>query len=145
MPEIVEITCSIKANVSDVYEAIKDKDKLQSYFVSSASMSLQADETISWEWADYNARCDIKVIQLIPNEVIKFIWPAEGDSKTVCMTLKQITESSTEIRITESEFGNTPAEITKIKQQTQGWTDFVCSLKAYLYTGINLRNGTQSK
>ena len=32
-------------------------------------------------------------------------------------------------------------EVSKALLQTQGWTDFVNSLKAYLYTGINLRNG----
>ena len=33
------------------------------------------------------------------------------------------------------------AGIEKALQQTQGWTDFICSMKAFLYCGINLRNG----
>jgi hypothetical protein len=31
--------------------------------------------------------------------------------------------------------------VTVALQQTQGWTDFICSMKAFLYGGINLRSG----
>ncbi|MFT6850543.1 MAG: hypothetical protein ACJATA_001357 [Sphingobacteriales bacterium] len=31
--------------------------------------------------------------------------------------------------------------VQRAMRQTQGWTDFICSLKGFLYTGINLRTG----
>ncbi len=47
----------------------------------------------------------------------------------------------TNIEISESGFEMKKKENKKALLQTQGWTDFICSLKAYLYTGVNLRNG----
>ena len=38
-------------------------------------------------------------------------------------------DATTEVNITEKSYENTPEGIKKTMQQTQGWTDFLCSLK----------------
>jgi len=78
---------------------------------------------------------------VIENEQITFDWEASGNKATVSMSLSSKEENKTKLVITENSFEANEKGIAKALQQTQGWTDFICSLKAYLYTGINLRNG----
>ena len=63
----------------------------------------------------------------------------------VTMLFASVDDYITEVEITESSYQNNIEGIKKVMQQTQGWTDFLCSLKAYLYTGINLRNGKMNE
>jgi uncharacterized protein YndB with AHSA1/START domain len=136
----VKVESSIKRTIDEVFEAIVLPEKLKCYFVSKASAPLVEGTTLNWEFADYNVTIKVEVKKVVPNEHIRFEWSASGHSAVVNMyfTAK---EDSTKIRITEGLFENSEEGIKKTMQQTQGWTDFICSLKAYLYTGINLRDG----
>jgi hypothetical protein len=75
------------------------------------------------------------------NEHISFEWAASGISALVSIHFTVIDPDSTSVTITEESFPFDQAGVAKALQQTQGWTDFICSMKAYLYCGINLRNG----
>lgn len=57
------------------------------------------------------------------------------------MLLSSEEKHKIKIFITKDAFEANDEGLKKAFQQTQGCTDFVCSLKAYLYTSMNLRNG----
>jgi len=57
----------------------------------------------------------------------------------VIINFSEENKGKTNIEITEDSFEENEEGIKRAMGQTQGWTDFICSLKAYLYTGINLR------
>ena len=57
------------------------------------------------------------------------------------MQLEQKPDGSTVVRITEKEMDNNDAGIHWLKGNTEGWSNFLACLKAYLEYGINLRKG----
>lgn len=140
---------SIQVKVSDhilkpievVFNAIVDPTKITKYFVSDASDFISEGKNIEWEFKDYNVKLTVDVLKVIKNEQITFDWEASGKKARVSISLISENADKTKITITEDSFEANEDGIAKALQQTQGWTDFICSLKAYLYTGINLRNG----
>lgn len=137
----VKVSDHVMRTVDKVFNAIVDPTQITKYFVSNASDILSEGNKIIWEFKDYNVKLNIEVIKVIKNEQITFNWEACGNKTKVSMLLSSEEEHKTKIVITEDAFEANEEGIKKALEQTQGWTDFVCSLKAYLYTGINLRNG----
>jgi uncharacterized protein YndB with AHSA1/START domain len=138
----VEINDFVARPISEIFRAIVDKNQLIGYFVSSASSDLTSGTDVEWEFADYGVSCIIQSIQVQENESITFEWEVENKMRKVNIKLSNVEDQKTKINITEESY--TLEEIKTMMGQTQGWTDFSCSLKAYLYTGINLRNGRKA-
>ncbi len=124
-----------------MWNAIVNQDEIIRYFTSSVSSSIVEGKKIDWEFADYNVTVKIEVPKVIENELIVFKWGASGNEAEVQISLSATKDNFTKVEITEKEFEATEDGIQKIMQQTQGWTNFICSMKAWLYTGVNLRNG----
>lgn len=141
MSIVVNVKDKIKKPVYEVWDAIINPEKINKYFVSKASAAIEAGKVIHWEFADYNVTIDIEIVQVVLNKSIKFRWDASRKIAEVEMLFSVKNKNETAIEITESAFDLNVDEMQKAMQQTQGWTDFICSLKAYLYTGINLRSG----
>ncbi len=137
----VNVSTTIYKPLNEVFRAIEDPKKITNYFVSHASDKLAEGKKITWEFKDYNVEIDVQVRTFIKNEKIVFDWEASGHKARVTMIFSEDGENTTKLDITEDSFESNEEGIKKALQQTQGWTDFGCSLKAYLYTGINLRTG----
>ncbi|WP_272150318.1 SRPBCC domain-containing protein [Tenacibaculum aiptasiae] len=137
----VHVKDVVRRNIEEVFKAIVDKEKISKYFVSEASANLVEGTEVKWEWKDFGAECMVNVLSVTENKEIVFSWAGNQIVTEVEMKFTSNDDATTEVNITEKSYENTPEGIKKTMQQTQGWTDFLCSLKAYLYTGINLRNG----
>ncbi|MFT4602007.1 MAG: hypothetical protein ACI857_002193 [Arenicella sp.] len=135
----VKISDNVTKDIGTVYQSIIKKESLCAYFTSDSSADLDAGARVIWEWKDYNAKCEVFDIITKENEFIQFNWSAAGAMKTVKIELTSITDNQTKITITESEFGLSEEDVKAMLRQTQGWTNFASCLKAFLYTGINLR------
>lgn len=57
------------------------------------------------------------------------------------IVLEKQTDDSTVVKIVEHEMSDDEAGIKQVIGQTEGWANFLASLKAYLEYGINLRKG----
>ena len=137
----VKVSDHIISPIEVVFNAIVDSTQITKYFVSDASDSISEGKKLEWEFKDYNVKLEVEVLKVIKNEQITFNWKASGEKAKVSISLNSENANKTKITITEDSFEANEDGIEKALQQTQGWTDFICSLKAYLYTGINLRNG----
>ena len=137
----IEIPGIINKPVSEVFEAIVEPGKLNCYFTSRSSGIIESGKTVIWEFKDQNVILDIDIIETEQDIHISFRWRATGNDTYVSINLESDEENNTKIVITEKEFSSEENDIKTAMQQTIGWTDFICSLKAYLYTGINLRDG----
>ncbi len=137
----VHVRDLVRKDIDTVFNAIVDKDKISKYFVSSASLDLIEGAEVKWEWKDFNAKCMVNVLVIEKNNRIVFNWEGNQVATKVEMLFSNKDNGITEVNITESSYENNEEGIKRVMQQTQGWTDFICSLKAYLYTGINLRTG----
>ncbi|MDH3649651.1 MAG: SRPBCC domain-containing protein [Saprospiraceae bacterium] len=137
----VRVNDVVQASQEDVFNSIVDPQKITCYFPSKSSGPLADGNQILWTFEDVGVSLQVDVIRVDEPSQISFTWRASGVQATVDILLEKLDASQTKIQITESSFEMNKEGVQKALQQTQGWTDFVCSLKAYIYTGINLRNG----
>lgn len=138
----VNVKDTILKPAKKVFDAIIQPETMKKYFISKASDKMTEGKKIKWEFEDVGAKIDVKVLKIIENKQITFEWNASGKSaKKVDISLEPESDEQTNIKITESSFEFTKEGIKKALGQTQGWTDFICSMKAYLYADLNLRKG----
>ena len=124
---------------TDVLEAIVDPARMASYFISRGSARMTPNAKLEWEWSDVGAKLDIHVRAVAPDHVT-FLWSATGTPTQVTLALTADGDG-TKLVATELPFELSEDGAARAVQQTQGWTDFCCSLEAYLVHGINLRTG----
>lgn len=125
----------------EVFEAIVNQDKLSEFFISRASGPIKQGEAITWFFDDVGGELLVTVRAVIQNTSISFDWAASGVSALVDIQMESITPDKTSIVITEKSFPLDKDGVSRALGQTQGWTDFICCMKAFLYKGINLREG----
>src|SRR5687768_2970970 len=138
---IVEVSQQIAKPIDQVFEAIVNPDHMVNYFVSEASGPIEKGASLCWTFGDVGVSCDIKVIGLKKNEQITFTWPTGEKDTTVNISLIPIDDYLTEITATETGWDLDADGVKKALGQTQGWTDMLLCLKAYLEFNINLRRG----
>ncbi|MDP2884826.1 MAG: SRPBCC domain-containing protein [Ignavibacteria bacterium] len=137
----VNIKDRILKPVSEVFEAIVKPDHLAGFFVSAASGPIEQGVAVTWRFDDVGAIVSASIKEVRANELILFEWTASGINTRVTIRLEAVGSDLTSVAITEDGWALDKHGVTRALQQTQGWTDFLCSLKAFLYTGINLRDG----
>jgi uncharacterized protein YndB with AHSA1/START domain len=137
----VRVKDKVLKPVDEVFEAVVNPDKLCRFFISRATGPLVEGEIVTWFFDDAGVEVAVEGKGIKENELIAFEWAAGGTSAQVELLFTSIDENSTSVTITEKSFPFDRQGVSQALQQTQGWTDFICSLKAFLYCGINLRNG----
>jgi uncharacterized protein YndB with AHSA1/START domain len=137
----VSIKDRVLRPVSDVFEAIVDPDRLSGFFVSAASGPLTEGAMVTWHFVDVGATVSATVKRVKQNELISFEWAASGVTAKVDIMLEAINPTTTSVKIVEDGWPLDKQGVARALGQTQGWTDFLCCMKAFLYTGINLRQG----
>ena len=136
----VKVEHHIARPVAAVFDAIVDPAKMSQYFISRGSGRMELGAKLEWEWSDVGAKLAIEVGQLDVNRKIGFAWSATGMPTKVTLTVES-DGTGTKLVAIEGPFALTDPGVARAMQQTQGWTDFGCCLKAYLVHGINLRAG----
>jgi uncharacterized protein YndB with AHSA1/START domain len=127
--------------ISEVFDAIVNPQKIDKYFASEASGPLKVGESITWNFADVDRVISPRVIAVEDNRHIAFLWNASGVEARVDIELEPYDAGSTRIAIVEDGWPLDQEGVQLALQQTAGWTDFVCCMKAYLQFGVNLREG----
>jgi uncharacterized protein YndB with AHSA1/START domain len=125
----------------EVFDAIVNPAKITKFFASNASGPFRTGETVTWTFADVGRSISPKVLAVEPETHIAFEWDASGDSARVDITLTPYEGDTTRVVIVEDGWPMDAKGIKRALQQTQGWTDFICCMKAYLQFGVNLRAG----
>ena len=139
----VQIGIFISASV--IFDAIIDPEKMSKYFISGSTGKMESGKTLTWTWEDFEGEHEVKIGKIEKDKVVSFEWNGSGVNCVVVITLEPKGENQTLVKITESEW---PADYKGANQcmgQVEGWTHFLCCLKAYLEYGINLRAGALIK
>lgn len=138
----VKVQYNILRPAQEVFDAIVNPDRLSRYFISESSGPLVTGAQLQWKWADVGAACEVEAGEIVPQQKIAFVWKMGDYRGAVKLQLTTAENGGTDLLITEDAgFEMDEAGIAGALRQTQGWTDFCCCLRAYLYTGVNLRNG----
>ncbi|MGI6854722.1 SRPBCC domain-containing protein [Mesorhizobium sp. 1B3] len=130
--------------VAEVFDAVVNPTKLSGYFttIGGASAPLTTGTTVTW-WGDV----PVEVDEVTKDKRIVLRWDAsvqEGEPayKTrIEMNFEALDDGGTMVTIAESGWREGENGLEKSYLNCGGWTQMLCSMKAYLEYGINLREG----
>jgi uncharacterized protein YndB with AHSA1/START domain len=127
--------------VSEVFAAIVDPAKMSRFFISRATGPMERGATIEWSFDDVGMKLSVDVREVDENHRIVFDWAASGVNARVSIRLEARGPDNTLVEINEAAWPMDEEGVRRALGQTQGWTDFLCCMKAFLQHGINLRRG----
>ena len=149
-----KVAARVAKPVEEVYEAVVNPDHLSAYFTTGGAKGrIEKGATVMWDFHDFPGEFPVTVIDAVPNEKIVLEWattqpdgtPIDDPSATydtrMSMTFESLDDGRTLITVTEG--GWTPDEdgLKASYGNCEGWMQMMCSLKAWLEHGINLREG----
>ncbi|WP_027381531.1 SRPBCC family protein [Chryseobacterium daeguense] len=132
----VEAQMLIRKPIEDVFEAFITPEITTNFWFTKSTGKLEEGKTVTWEWEMYGAKSDVKVLQIVQNQLIKTIW---GEPSTnVDYEFKRM-EKGTLVIIKSYGFSQKGEDLLKIiNDNTGGFTTVLDGCKAYLEHGINL-------
>lgn len=137
------VQLKIRKPVAEVFEAVVDPKKLSGYFTKTASGRMAEGQTVMWSFPEFPGEFPVKIRQVVPNERIELAWESQegGYDTQVEMVFKPLEGGHTMVQISESGWRDTPKGHEASHGNAGGWMHMMCSMKAYLEYGINLREG----
>jgi uncharacterized protein YndB with AHSA1/START domain len=135
--------------VSEVFEAVVNPTNLSQFFTTGGAKGrIETGVTVSWDFADFPGAFPVEVVEVEKDRKIVLRWAAdEGPGKpvgyktTVTMTFEALPDERTLVSISESGWRENEGALSASYGNCHGWTQMLCSLKAYTERGINLREG----
>lgn len=138
----IKTALQVAKSRQEVYEAIIDPAKMSNYFISESTGEMKEGESLTWKFPEFEGDVQIEVSKIVPPELITFHWEgAKGKKLKVEITLLEMPDNSTLVKVTEGKMTADKAGIVWYGGNTEGWANFLACLKAYLEHGINLRKG----
>lgn len=138
----VKAAIQVSRPPAEVYESIVDPVQMSQYFIATASGPMEEGREITWKFPEFAAEFPIRVARLDPGSFISFYWTIDGEELITEISLEPARQpGATVIRIAEKSREPDEAGLRWLKQNTEGWANFLACLKAWLEYGINLRIG----
>lgn len=127
----------------EVFEAIVDPDKMKNYFISQSTGYMKEGETVTWRFPEMDMEFPVMVAKIEKDKYISFYWDGamDGEQTFIEMNLQAVADDITFIKVTEKSKDNNEAGIKWLKSNTEGWANFLASMKAWLEYGVHLRKG----
>ena len=151
-----KVTGRIAKPVHEVFEAVADPAQLSRYFTTGGAKGrLVTGAIVTWSFHDFAGAFPVEVAEVVPDQKIVLRWaahegdPSDGDAgaksagynTTVTMEFEALEDGRTLVTISEEGWRETQGGLKASYGNCHGWTQALCSLKAYLEHGINLRDG----
>ncbi|AZN73104.1 ATPase [Georhizobium profundi] len=144
-----KVSGRIARPIHDVFEAVANPDKLSGYFTTGGAKGrLEAGATVTWDFADFPGAFPVKVEEMDAPRRIVLRWEAADRDEagrpydtTVTMTFAPLDGDRTLVTISEEGWLETAEGVKNSYSNCGGWMQMLCSLKAYVEHGINLRDG----
>lgn len=127
--------------IEEVFEAIINPDKMSNYFIERSSGRLEDGVTVEWKFPEFDDIFPVTGKLIRSYDYISFDWSGGEDGMVVEIFLEAYQDIFTVVRIKESYMPVNDEGIKQAIGQTEGWSNFLACLKAYLEYGINLRKG----
>lgn len=138
----IKTALKVRRNRHDAFEAIVDPDQMSHYFISKSTGRIEEGANLIWQFPEFDMEFPVRVDEVRPDEFISWYWKdPEGNETKVEVTLRTMDDASTFVTVIEKSRDNNEKGIQWLKSNTEGWANFLASLKAWLEYGINLREG----
>jgi uncharacterized protein YndB with AHSA1/START domain len=128
---------------AEVFDAIVDPGKMRHYFISKSSGYMKEGETIPWQFPEMDMEFPVTVGKIEKDKYVSFYWDGamDGEQTFVEIQLKQNAADKTFVSVTEKSKPNNEAGIKWLKNNTEGWANFLACMKAWMEYDIHLRRG----
>jgi len=149
-----KVAARIAKPLEEVYEAVVNPDHLSAYFTTGGAKGrMEKGSTVIWDFHDFPGQFPVKVIDAVLNEKIVLDWEATNGDGEPCdapgagydirmtMEFESLEDGRTLITINESGWRSDEAGLKSSYGNCEGWMQMLCSLKAWMEYGINLREG----
>ncbi|MDR5589191.1 SRPBCC domain-containing protein [Christiangramia sp. SM2212] len=138
----IKVKLQISKPVSEVKDAIIRADKMANYFIAEGARNMEEGKNIQWTFPEFPEMIiDVKILKIDSDQVI-FEWEGSKNKQLeVRIDLEERPGNSTLITVSEGKMKYDPEGIVWLKRNTEGWSNFLACMKAYLEFGINLRKG----
>lgn len=137
----IKANIQIQKQVSEVFGAIVNPEKMSGYFIQRGSSRLEEGKTVQWKWPEFDDEAPIRIAKIERDKYISFYWDGAENTETLVEVNLEGIDNDTKVTVTEKSMENNEAGIKWLKGNTEGWANFLACLKAYLEYNINLRNG----
>ncbi|MEV1022570.1 SRPBCC domain-containing protein [Streptomyces sp. NPDC050264] len=117
--------------VEDVFRAIVTPEGLSSFFTAEASAAMVPGTTVTWRFGHVDATFEVLIGEIEPDRLISWTWP--GGQVTIELA---DADGGTRLTVTEQPMADGIEGAAQAVGQTQGWTYFMCGLRAHLLHGI---------
>lgn len=132
----VEAQMLIRKPIEDVFEAFINPEVTTNFWFTKSTGKLEEGKTVTWEWEMYGVKSEVKVHQIIPNELIRTEW---GSPSTNMDYEFKTMEKGTLVVIKSYGFSQTGEDLLRqVNDNTGGFTTVLDGCKAYLEHGIKL-------
>ena len=137
----IETKLQILRPPAEVFEAIIDPGKMSNYFISQGSGRMEEGRLLHWRFPEFDMEFPIRVGSIIKDSFISYFWTIDNEELLVEILLTPVAGDATIVTVTEKSRNNDEAGLRWLKQNTEGWANFLACLKAWLEYGVNLRKG----
>src|SRR5690606_32627795 len=142
MKLVIKVAIQILKPVDEVFEAIVNPEKMCHYFISESSGKMEEGKKLIWKFPEFEEKVPVRIDKVETNKFVSFFWNGEQEKETLVeMELIPQHQHATLVRIHEGRQESNDLDVKWLSQNTEGWTNFLACLKAYLEYGINLRKG----
>ncbi len=132
----------ISKSPAAVYEAIVDPGQMSNYFISKGSLRMEAGAEPFWYFPEFAEGFSIRVKEVRTNAYVAFYWDTEIGETLVEISIEPVLdEEASIVTVTEAEALIDEPGILWLKNNTEGWANFLACLKAWLEYGVHLRHG----
>ena len=141
-----KVQTKIQKPVAEVFDAVYNPSKLRGYFTNGgASAPLDEGTTVEWAFADNpgdeKLKFPVEVKKTVKNELIELGWEGAKGRQTHIRMEFEADGSDTIVRISETGWRETQADLDSSYLNCFGWGQMIGALKAYVEYGIDLRKG----
>jgi uncharacterized protein YndB with AHSA1/START domain len=136
------VSARISKPVGEVFDAVVNPKKLSGYFttIRGASAPLIPGTTVTW-WGEV----PVEVDEVEADKRIVLRWDGAGTDASyktrIDMNFAPLEDGATLVTIAETGWREDARAVRRSYDNCEGWTQMLCSMKAYLEYGINLREG----
>jgi len=142
-----KVQTKIQKPVAEVFDAVYNPSKLSGYFTNGgASAPLDEGTTVQWAFADNppgdeKLKFPVEVKRMVKNELIELGWEGAKGLQTHIRMEFEADGDDTIVRVSETGWRETQGDLDSSYLNCFGWGQMICSLKAYVEYGIDLRKG----
>jgi len=122
------LATNVDAPLEKVFQAVQSKELVETYFDCKMSQDFTEGQSSGWDFGKHG-KFELKVHQLIENQLIKFEW---GHGVHVCFSFCSLSDGKTRVTIDATGWQNTQEHLQDSYDECEGWRDFLARLRQFM-------------